>query len=559
MGKEITITRELVELKHKILAQKIETIYNVLKILSASVNCASQIKSMEVIQKQYEKMYNEVRRTGEYQKYTQIEDVVIKQLARVEFNLDQIVYHTSKTHRNVLDKIIGSIKESTNYKEFHNLDNEIEKVKWIKELFKRYAPYITSEERNKIEEQIANFKFDLLLKRQLEQMVYENGGTKSNLKRYDTEDERAYFEQLLEKIIARLDHDDEIKQNFQARQIMEDNILLNHVVYKIQEQEIEKDAGKYRFLLDIPIFNPHCCNISNDPYKSLIRYAKRKNAEERIIRIGQPDYNYYERKKVNLSLLLAVLKGVIGDKNTTIMECERVYNKFGFKCRPVVVSEGQELIRKVFNKIKPNVRTQVRDTSKTKGQLCIIDLKPYNYDFEPVEEPFLTNAQMLEMLKNQDVEQAVNYFEMIYSLMGKQNLTLKEQESAIKERAYILRKVTGFDNPWVRGTLEDGGFLRSVPVPSRKYYIEKGHSYLHGSLGYEARYQYDTNPLWESYQSDFRSLGICVKKRYPKIKGMGWVCINLDDISELPINFKKANILSKEETERIKKEEGEER
>lgn len=83
---------------------------------------------------------------------------------------------------------------------------------------------------------------------------------------------------------------------------------------------------------------------------------------------------------------------------------------------------------------------------------------------------------------------------------------------------------------------------------------------MHGSE-YKDRFYYksDLKPLWKKYQEEFRDLDIDVRKysRYYGRKPQFEICVNLDDISDLPIDYEKVKILTKEELQEIiEREEG---
>ena len=78
--------------------------------------------------------------------------------------------------------------------------------------------------------------------------------------------------------------------------------------------------------------------------------------------------------------------------------------------------------------------------------------------------------------------------------------------------------------------------------------------------GYPSRkHKSDLKPLWKKYQKDCIDLGIDVKKYdgyyegtrshmfFPEFE----ICINLDDISDLPIDYNKVKLLTKDELQEI--------
>lgn len=537
----IIVTKELIELKYKILMQRINKTYNLLKVLSVVIDCDNDIKDIEIIREQYERMYHQLLKTKEYQKYKEIENIIIKSLSKIELKIDETIHSTLKDYENIFQGIFQSIRESKNYNEYHNLDTEIEKIKWIKELAKQYESFMNEKERNKLKTTISKFKFELLIRRQLEQMVYENGGTSSNLKRFDSDEEQRLFEEFLNQLMLELDEEDEIKQKFNASQIMDDNILLNHVVFKIAEKKIKENAGQFKQLLNAQVFNPHLCNIGNNPYPEQIVYIYDKN-------------NYWsgksssKRNRINFSLLRAVINQAISEKNTTITECARIYAKFGFQCRPIVINEGQELIRQIFNKIGFISPLPEKTATVKKGKWAAFRVTSFNYIFKPKEERFLTNAEIVQYLNKVKQEEAINYFEAIYELMGKQNLTLSEQEEILFRRNLEIDKISGYENVWVRESLNSflgiKGNVRFTSVPQYPRYISSKHTF---NKGIECKYEYveDEEPLWKSYESDLERL---------KVDARRWgnnICVYLEDISDLPIDYDKIKILTEEQEKRM--------
>ena len=61
---------EVINFNYKKLTNRIDTIRRILKLLSASIDCKSETKSLLIIKEQYEKMYIAIVRSGEYQKYS---------------------------------------------------------------------------------------------------------------------------------------------------------------------------------------------------------------------------------------------------------------------------------------------------------------------------------------------------------------------------------------------------------------------------------------------------------------------------------------------------------
>ena len=63
----------------------------------------------------------------------------------------------------------------------------------------------------------------------------------------------------------------------------------------------------------------------------------------------------------------------------------------------------------------------------------------------------------------------------------------------------------------------------------------------------------DSTLLWEKYERDFKDLGIDVKKcSKDNSEPHFTICIKIDDISDLPIDYQKIELLTKEELKKVK-------
>ena len=132
----IKLTKEAIELKYIILQQRIERIENLLKTLSVIIDFGNEIKSIGIISCQYEKLYKQVLQTGEYEKYQEIEDIILEKLTKIEFKIDKEIYRSAKDVQGIFNAIFNAIENGKNCRVFRDLDEEIAKVKWIKELAK---------------------------------------------------------------------------------------------------------------------------------------------------------------------------------------------------------------------------------------------------------------------------------------------------------------------------------------------------------------------------------------------------------------------------------------
>lgn len=569
---QIILNRELAELKHKVLLERIEKIQNTLKIISTVVDCQNEINSIEIIKKQYEKMYQVVLSSGEYDKYQEIENMIIDEISKVEAKIDRYIYNVSKIYDEILDIWFKEIRESENYKKFHKLDNELDKIKQLKAVFEYCKIYFSRAKENQINTKISTFKFELLIRRQIEQMIYENGTVHdgrnlSRLNQYDNQEEANCFCILLEKMMEPI-KEDEVLKEYKIGQIANNNILLNHLLFKLIEQDIEINPEKYEVLLEARIFNPHMCNIANNPYTQRIPYLQgysvdvSENPVEYLRRLDDPYRYYFQRDKANLSLLRAVLECAIKDFNTTIMECNNIYQRFGFECNPIVVSEGQEIVRRVFEKTKHKLKPSER-VKEGKGQYVEIIFTGYDYKFEAKEEPFFTYAQMIHEVKNkkwknEDRKQATERALGLYNSCAQDEyLFLTDMKILAKLKDSIVSEITGQSNDWRRFSLEA---MRGLGRLERPLITRRG-KYL-GFGKYLKVQEYDETELWKSYKNDFKEMGFKIKAISHETSSSGntfhTIAISLDDIADLPLDLKEIHILTEEERRKANKLEKEE-
>ena len=478
------MTQELVELKYRVLQQRITDTQDTLKLMDKLIPCSNDIKSMEIISEHYEKIYQAILQSREYEKYQEVENTIIAQISKIEAKLDRKIYQLSSQYQKYFD----SIEQSENYKNFHGLDSELEKLHSLKELLTKCRTFHGQEQQNNLKEKILDLRFRVLVRRQVEQMVYESHSTKSWLSSRRSE-EVFYFTPRIREMVKRVkDVKSDILYSYGSRAIMDDSILINHLIFKLLEQEIEENPQKYIGLLKAPIFNPHLCNIASDSF----------GKKDIVTTIGGVDIPYASTtSKVNLSLLIGVLKGIISEENATIMECNNIYKRFGFECRPIVVNEGQEIIRQLFEKVKHTIKKEARSIWKTNGPQVRIQFRAYDYKFNPQEVPFYTNAQIRDC-----------------------NLNIQ-------------------GNEWTQVPLEELELTTALKPAEPPFSLM--------IRGYK-----DADALWTRYRLDFLKLGIRINQVMETTKvhnDFGQevivfdVSMNLGDIAELPIDYKKIIIL----------------
>ena len=164
-------------------------------------------------------MYKAVLQSEEYDKYQEVENTIIQEIAKIESKVDKYIYSVSKRFDGILGEWFNEIRETENYKNFNNLDKELEKVKQLKEVFEYCKNYFSRAQENQIHTQISTFKFELLIRRQIEQIVYRNGvassrRNSSKLNQYDNQREAECFCTLLENMLVNI-RDDEVLKNMQ--------------------------------------------------------------------------------------------------------------------------------------------------------------------------------------------------------------------------------------------------------------------------------------------------------------------------------------------------------
>ena len=229
--------KELIEQKSKIIIQKIEKLQKIYEITLQKDNC-KESSSLKIIKEQYLKMYNAIIEKEEYDRYKEVEDIIINEIAKIELNLDEYIYNTRQEGINTILNRIQEIRESENYQNFHNIKQYIEKVETLKDMLKLYKPYIKNEEYDKIKKDIINLKFELLYRKQVEELIYENGGETSYLIQYDNEEEKNLFINLLKEKIGEIENDDILK--VKPERILEDVKLLERlIIIHMQENSLK--------------------------------------------------------------------------------------------------------------------------------------------------------------------------------------------------------------------------------------------------------------------------------------------------------------------------------
>lgn len=444
----ISQTRELLDLKIKIMMQRIDNLYSMCNILFDNSQKTIEVQSIKLIKEQYFQMYSKVIETEQYDKYREIEDIIIKQIAKVELAIDEYIYNSAQNCEEVIDKHIKNIYQSENYNEFCNLDSQIQYIVTLKKIAKLYRPYISKNRIDELELKIIKLKFDILYRRQIEQLIYKYRGENNFLLQYDNEKERIIFKELLEekiKLIAPVFmttyeygnvkrdvylvtyksgfKDEQIKDDplFKAspEQILSDIKLLERLIII----DMKKSPYKYINLLKAKIFNAHLCNIGNNPFDKKIYLTIDElhqlgfwNYEAEKVNCRDDDIDMFEEKvvrckgglktnRVNYSLLKAILKSMITDEDISIVDCENLYKRFGFECEPILYTTGQQCVKMIFDDVKESEQGKQflhklkRDKKDQEKKYCKINFQGLKYEFILDEPKDLLN-QLLEARKS---------------------------------------------------------------------------------------------------------------------------------------------------------------
>lgn len=638
--------KEIIALKAKVMIKKINKLHELYKMISKK-ECDEESKNLEIIKKQYLQMYNQIIEKEEYEKYKIIEDVIIYNIAKIEIKLDEYIYNTIQNYQEITRDRIQKIKTSSNYQECKNMDKSLNDVKILGELLKLYSPYIDKNEEKKIQYEISQLKFDVLYRNQIEDLIYQNKNTTNYLKQYNNEIEKEIFKKLLKEKFASIKFETDIFYGNSIEQILSDSRLLEKLIII----DIKSNPYDYINLLKAKIFNPHLCNIGNNPFE-IEEYMTGKQLEE----IG---YGYMfsrqdslKTNKVNYSLLVAILRNIITDENVSLIECEKLYKKFGFECNPIVINESQIYIKMIFDEVKGSTEFEKllqehqedrkKDKKSQEGKYCKIDFAGLVYKFDRQKNreedllkqildkketesmtPIARNSKkekQLQKIKEKgiittdidiiilltkniideynkkiqelkqtstnrefsswyyglntetyemEIKEAENNLKWLKELSNKrEHLELEEIKSLLFFINDIYEKL-GIDYnprevlPLENTGMENSGQVRFAPIPEKSgiYTATLGHSFSDGFI-HEKRvyYRTDLRPLWKKYKKEFTELHIDVKKysKYYESEPCFEICVNLGDISDLPIDYKKVKQVTKEEMEEIiEREEGE--
>ena len=228
------LTRELLDLKAKVMIEKMDKLYSMCNIVFGNSE-VREVKTLEVIKEEYFQMYNKFIETGQYEKYKEVEDRIIKKIAKIEFNIDQYIYENNER---IIKSNIDRIYRSENYQNFSNLEQEIQNIKILEQIFKLYSSCINKNEIEKLYNDISILKFNVLWRRQVEQLIYGNTQKKNILMQYGRQEERKCFIEQLEKKIK-------------ALPMEEVEIIEDDEIFRIEPETMEKQKKMRRKVQEI--------------------------------------------------------------------------------------------------------------------------------------------------------------------------------------------------------------------------------------------------------------------------------------------------------------------
>lgn len=306
-------------------------------------------------------------------------------------------------------------------------------------------------------------------------------------------------------------------------------------------------------------------------------------------------------------MLVTLLRNVITDEDVSIIECDNLYKRFGFKCNPIMFGIGQECVKAIFEQVKYTKEYfEISDsvTIKNKRKLeipyCKLDIKGLLYYYEGMnsngEKSISKDIDNAILLINEKINEkrkalqkkdkliksnsnTVKYNEIVrlnydineYITSKKLLLDLKSQkkyatlESRKKALIALLKIYSKFNVKYnVRNILplenmstnnSNQVYLVTVPsasIPNERY--GNIHTFGMGFGNISEDIIYNAKPLWQKYEREFNELGIRVHLVNPNnfdTNARFKIYVNLNDILELPIDLKKVKLITNEELKEL--------
>ena len=570
-------TNEMVPIRFARLEKRINNLYSVCEALHRiSASTKTGFNELKLLMDRLHKRYDTIINTSQYDKYPELEIDIISELAQIECKIEEYLYDTRKSAEEIIAHYIKKIYNSDNYKDFHDLETELHKLEAIEELNKQYSPYLETEVKRELQKQIIVLKFNLLYRKQVELLIYGNEKNKCSFVEYNLSNrEKEWFEFLFAKKIKDLKDkcakalnqmrkEEALFQN-SIKQILYDRNLLERFII----MDMRYNSKDYINLLKAKIFNAHLCNIGNNPFEPEV-YITAKQINN--LSFNGNKSGDLEANKVNYSLLVALLKNIITDENVSFIECENLYRRFGFKCNPIIFNIGQECVKIIFNQVKltdeySDIANSVikKDKGKIEMPYCKMDFEGLLYYFEDKiidENEFFENViaqrdtSTTELRSNNtiaDMRKEAWQIYMVKPSLHYMKIYLNKMRCICSEFGTIFNLRSNVPLEY----MSDQVFL--VKVPEKVISYKTHFSRIYGKHFNDVNGQYiirNLKPLWIKYKKDFEDLGIEVHKLYPdefNEDARVNLIINLNDISDLPINYEKIKLLTNKEHEQLMK------
>ena len=405
---------------------------------------------------------------------------------------------------------------------------------------------------------------------------------------------------------------------------------------------MQENSLKYINLLNAKIFNAHLCNIGNNPFDEEVYYKeiKERKYEPEPYKGYYPKMNIlkdydveYKANKVNFSLLRAILKELITDENVSLVECVKLYEKFGFQCVPKTYTTGQKCIYMLYNTLNKseecNEMMKIKQTDK-KEVYCKIELHGMSYKFDAYDVEKINEYNKIQILREREVNnnqpkkrslekkqeeekeeikrtgRITTDCNILISLIqdiiqsykddrknietnrkvisAKESMIkileeIKEKKKLSKNDIWTIQKSIYFIyselninfNMWELRELENidalnfsnkSTYYSQIPREQRYENRTVGHTYGYGFEYEKVLVEYlNKSPLYAKYEKEFKELGLDIKLydlgdwvkevKYRGNEPRFGICINLDDISDLPIDYEKVELIPEEKMKEI--------
>ena len=114
------VEKNIIDLRSKVMLKKIDKLHEIFQILK---NFPNEVKTLLAIKEQYLKMYNEMLEREAYEKYPDIENVVVDALAKLEIRIVTYLYNTISNLEKIVLSRIEDIRKSESYQNFKDIDS----------------------------------------------------------------------------------------------------------------------------------------------------------------------------------------------------------------------------------------------------------------------------------------------------------------------------------------------------------------------------------------------------------------------------------------------------